>query len=126
MQTFTYTKLINGKTGIEDLPRIDFISTAALNAEVERQILDKVAGAVHEFDVIFIADQAETSRRRRHVAQYATCWPNSPVNYPGKIFWADSRARMELFREVILKPNRQEAEAACHRALGRVDFQGAA
>lgn len=124
LQTFTYTKLINSKTGVEDFPRIDFISTAALNSEVERQILDKVAGAVHEFDVIFIADQAETNAGGVISRAVRDLLAELAVNYPGKIFWADSRVRMELFREVILKPNWQEAESACHRALGRVDFQG--
>ena len=31
--------------------------------------------------------------------------------------------RVELFRKVIVKPNRQEAEAACRRLFGEVDFQ---
>lgn len=30
---------------------------------------------------------------------------------------------MELFREVVIKGNRDEAEAACERALGRFDLQ---
>jgi bifunctional ADP-heptose synthase (sugar kinase/adenylyltransferase) len=34
MQTFTYTKLINCITGIEDLPRVDFISTAPLDPKL--------------------------------------------------------------------------------------------
>ena len=31
--TFTYTKLINRRTGEEDLPRVDFVNTAPLPAE---------------------------------------------------------------------------------------------
>jgi rfaE bifunctional protein kinase chain/domain len=123
LQTFTYTKLINGKTEVEDLPRIDFISTAALNSEVERQILEKLPGAVHEFDVILISDQAETNAGGVITPALRDMLSGLARRYPNKIFWADSRVRTELFRQVILKPNWQEAESACHRALGRVDFQ---
>src|SRR5207237_6302373 len=44
-------------------------------------------------------------------------------NYPEKIFWVDLRARIELFQRMVIKPNRQEAEEACQRALGRADLQ---
>ena len=40
MQTFTYTKLINSKTGVEDLARVDFINTTPLDPKVELQVLD--------------------------------------------------------------------------------------
>jgi sugar/nucleoside kinase (ribokinase family) len=39
-----------------------------------------------------------------------------------KVVWVDSRMRPEHFRGVILKPNRDEAEAACARVFGKVDF----
>jgi sugar/nucleoside kinase (ribokinase family) len=41
-----------------------------------------------------------------------------------KVFWADSRLRCELFRNVIVKPNEREASEACLRSFGRVDFAG--
>ena len=62
MQTFTYTKVINGDTGVEDLPRLDFINTRPLAAELERRILERLQAAVDDFDVMLVADQAETSR----------------------------------------------------------------
>ena len=39
------------------------------------------------------------------------------------VIWVDSRMRAEHFRGAIVKPNRDEAEAACARALGRVDYE---
>src|SRR5580693_1451278 len=45
--TFTYTKLINDATDIEDLPRIDFIHTREISAELEARVMDsleRVAG----------------------------------------------------------------------------------
>ena len=42
---------------------------------------------------------------------------------PSKVFLVDSRKRVHLFREVIVKPNRDEAEAACQELFGEVDFK---
>ena len=45
MQTFTYTKVINRDTGIEDQPRLDFINTTPLDNAVEGQILGRLRDA---------------------------------------------------------------------------------
>ncbi len=119
--TFTYTKLINAGTGIEDQPRIDFISTQPLPAEVERQVLDRLESVAAGFDVILISDQAETGQGvvtpavRRLLANLA-------LRHPEKIFWADSRKHIHEFRRVIIKPNREEADAACLRLFGGIDY----
>ena len=123
MQTFTYTKLINSKTGQEDLPRVDFISTAPLARQVERQILGALPGAVDDFDVILISDQAETSAGGVITPAVRALFSDLAPNYPDKIFLVDSRARIGLFRHMIIKPNQEEAESACRRLFGRVDFQ---
>jgi len=123
MQTFTYTKLINAQTAVEDLPRVDFISTTPLHAQVECQILDALAGAIDGFDVILISDQAETNAGGVITPAIRGLLSDLAPNYPDKIFWVDSRARIELFRNLILKPNRQEAESGSIRAMGRIDLQ---
>jgi rfaE bifunctional protein kinase chain/domain len=122
MQTFTYTKLINARTREEDLPRLDFISTQPLNAAIERLILDKLPLAIDGSDVILISDQAETSAGGVITAAVRDLLADLAPNYPDKIFWVDSRARIELFRNVILKPNRLEAELACQR-IGAASHQ---
>jgi rfaE bifunctional protein kinase chain/domain len=122
MQTFTYTKVINARTGIEDHPRLDFINTEPLPPEVERQILDNLQMAVESFDVILIADQAETSQGGVITAAVRDLLAELAPQYRECIVFADSRARIHLFRNVILKPNRQEAESACRELFGRVDF----
>ena len=122
-QTFTYTKLINLHTGIEDRPRVDFITTTPLDADVERQVLEKLPAAVAQFDVILISDQAETSVGGVVTPAVRERLGNLAVTHPEKIFLVDSRARIELFRHMMIKPNRDEAEAACRRILDRVDLQ---
>ena len=123
IQTFTYTKLINKSTGVEDQPRVDFINTAPLPASMERLILDRVQQAIEAFDVILISDQAETSQGGVVTPAVRDLLADLAPNYREKVFFADSRARIDLFRNVILKPNQQEAEAACRAVCGRVDYQ---
>ena len=86
--TFTYTKLINATSGVEDQPRVDFINTRPLPETVERKIVARLRDSAGNFDVIFVSDQAETEHGgvitpavREVLAQIA----------PGKIVLADSR-----------------------------------
>jgi rfaE bifunctional protein kinase chain/domain len=122
MQTFTYTKVINARTGVEDQPRLDFINNAPLPPEVERQILDSLQLAVESYDVILVADQAETSQGGVVTPAVRELIAELAPQYPERIFFADSRARIHLFRNVILKPNRQEAESACRELFGQPDL----
>jgi rfaE bifunctional protein kinase chain/domain len=122
IQTFTYTKVINANTGIEDQARLDFINTAPLPPDTERLILHNLRTAVDSFEVILIADQAETSQGGVITPAVGDLISELATQFPKRIFWADSRARIHQFRNVILKPNRQEAENACRELFGRVDF----
>jgi rfaE bifunctional protein kinase chain/domain len=123
IQTFTYTKLINAATGEEDLPRIDFISNNPLDKQAERQILNSLKANIPAFDVILISDQAETSRGGMVTPALRQLLADLAAQYPDKIFMADSRTRIEEFRNVIVKPNRQEAEIACRKLFGAIDYQ---
>jgi sugar/nucleoside kinase (ribokinase family) len=78
--------------------------------------------AVESFDIVLIADQAETSQGGIVTPAVRGLLAELAPQYPERIFWADSRARIHLFRNVILKPNRQEAESACRELFGRVDL----
>lgn len=120
--TFTYTKVLNMVTGEEDQPRVDFVYDRPVPADVERQVLDRIEASVRNFDVILVSDQAETAQGgvitpavRELVAKLAACKPQ-------KVFWVDSRERIEHFRGVIVKPNRREAEEASQRVFGCVDL----
>jgi len=122
IQTFTYTKVINSDTGVEDFPRLDFINTRPLATEVESQILDRVQSAVDQFDVILVADQAETRAGGVVTAAVRDLIADLALGYRDKVFLADSRARIENFRNVVVKPNQQEAEEACARLFARTDY----
>ncbi len=122
MQTFTYTKVINQDTGIEDQPRLDFINTTPLESAVERQLLDRIQTAAGRFDAVIVSDQAETSQGGVVTPAVRNLLGQLAPAYPDKIFLADSRARIQHFRKMIVKPNQQEAEAACRSLVGRIDY----
>jgi rfaE bifunctional protein kinase chain/domain len=122
-QTFTYTKLINGQTGIEDQPRVDFISTKPVPPEAETRVIENLIPVVEAFDVVLVADQAETASGGVVTAAVRTTISELAAKYPSKVFLVDSRKRVHLFRQVTVKPNREEAEAACQELFGQVDFK---
>ena len=122
-QTFAYTKLLNGQTGIEDQPRVDFISTQPVPPEAEKRVIENLIPVVEAFDVILVADQAETASGGVVSTGLREVIIELAARYPSKVFLVDSRKRVHLFREVMIKPNREEAEEACHQLFGQVDFR---
>jgi rfaE bifunctional protein kinase chain/domain len=118
MPTFTYTKLINRATREEDRPRVDFVFTRPVPSEVERAVLVGVGEAWRRNEVVLVSDQAETHlggivtpRVRELIGELA-------AGDPGRVVWVDSRMRAELFRNVVLKCNQDEAAAASSRCAG--------
>ncbi|MGB9605235.1 MAG: bifunctional heptose 7-phosphate kinase/heptose 1-phosphate adenyltransferase [Bryobacteraceae bacterium] len=123
LPTFTYTKLINRQTGIEDQPRVDFINQRPLPEAIERKLLRALEEAFPQFDVILVADQAETGQAAVVTPAMRALLAQLAQRRPEKVVWADSRLRIHEFRKVIVKPNQQEADAACLRLFGEVDYQ---
>lgn len=122
-QTFTYTKFLNAQTGVEDQPRADFISTKPLPPEVEQRILANLSAAIEGFDVVLVADQAETSAGGVVTPAVRESLIALAEKHPEKVFLADSRRRLHLFRNIMVKPNQSEAETACKILFGSVDFK---
>ena len=115
--TFTYTKLINRDTEVEDCPRIDFVYTQELPAPVERELVARFERVAADYDVILVSDQAETDQ-----GGVVTPAMRDAIARTEALVWVDSRLRPEHFRNAVVKPNRDEAEAACRRVFGRVDY----
>ncbi len=119
--TFTYTKLINDHTGVEDLPRIDFVNTRPLPHELDSELVSLLQKAAPDYDVILVSDQAETDAGGVVTPAMRQALTGIAAACPQTVVWVDSRMRTELFRGVILKPNVFEARAACRRAFGCED-----
>lgn len=123
LATFTYTKLLNLNSGDEDQPRVDFINTDNLPEQAERQLLASLGEQWPNFDVVIVSDQAETENGGVVTAAVRERIIELARQDTGKLVWVDSRRRPEMFSGVIVKPNQEEAEAACRRRFGTVDFR---
>jgi rfaE bifunctional protein kinase chain/domain len=120
--TFTYTKLLNRLNGEEDKPRVDFINTQPLPAEWEARLVARLREAGPSFDVMIVSDQAETNAGGLVTAAVREAIAGIARQFPEKVIWVDSRLRPELFRNVIVKPNEDEAGKACLRSFGVIDY----
>ena len=122
VQTFTYTKLINSRTGQEDQPRVDFVNQTDLPAGAVRLVLDRLQNVFDQFDILIVCDQAESGCGGVvNPAVRALVQDLAPV-YKEKHVLVDSRAHIAEFRNVIAKPNHIEAGQASQELFGRVDY----
>ncbi len=106
--TFTYTKLINKKTGKEDKGRIDFIETNPIPCDAEEKILDKLKRLVPVVDGVIIEDQRETETPGVITENVRKLLHHQKEKYPDKVFIVDSRMRPHFYKGMILKPNEKE------------------
>ncbi len=120
--TFTYMKLLNSGSKREDQARVDFINTRDLPHEIENRILHRLDAVASDFDVIFVADQAETDKGGVVTPRVRDAIAAIARENPNKVVWVDSRRRAAEFRHVIIKPNEEEADAACRALFKRTDY----
>lgn len=111
-RTPTYTKPMLGK---DELNRLDIKNRTPTPDGVQDFIIELLDEAWHQFDALLVLDQVSeadcgvvTRRVRDHLAALAE-------RDPSKFVLADSRARIELFRNVCAKPNNNEASDADQR-----------
>ncbi len=119
--TPTYTKpMVREPDGREhEIQRLDIKNRAPLPTEVEEEVIAHLRALAPKVDAVVVADQAQerncgviTDRVREEIGRLA-------LRHPGKVFAADSREHIGIFRHVIVKPNRQEATLAV-----RPDWKG--
>jgi len=122
IQTYTYSKLINAKTGKEDKPRVDFINNQPLPTDVEDQLIANFHAVFQDFDVIVISDQSETEHGGIMSDAFREVVTNVAERFPDKVVLADSRTRIERFRHTLAKTNQREAIAACKKLFGKIDY----
>jgi D-beta-D-heptose 7-phosphate kinase/D-beta-D-heptose 1-phosphate adenosyltransferase len=118
-QTFTYTKLLNRATGEEDLPRLDFVNTGPPGRAAEQAILEALETAAPDADVVVVADQSEIAAGAAVTGAVREALISTAARFPEKTFIADSRAQVERFCGLIVKPNEDEAMEAASRVTGR-------
>ena len=122
--TFTYTKLINAHTRVEDLGRIDFLSFPP-PPEAEEELISRLLAAAPDNDCVLVADQMETAAGGVVTPAVRQALATLAQRHPGLLVWIDSRLRIEHFRHAVLKPNEREASEACERlGLAPGDYAG--
>ncbi len=121
--TFTYTKLINRRTGIEDLPRVDYVRSSDLAPSIEREVVARFEESAQRSDVIVVSDQMELDSGGVVTAGLREALTAFSAKHPDKVVWVDSRARPERFRGVLVKVNADEAAAACRRLGIATDYR---
>lgn len=112
--TFTYTKLINMNTEVEDLGRVDFLSSPPPK-EFEQELIGRLMDAAPQYDCILVSDQMETAAGGVVTPAVREALSHLALKRPGQLIWVDSRMHIELFRHATLKPNEREAREACAR-----------
>jgi rfaE bifunctional protein kinase chain/domain len=123
MRTFTYSKIINSASGVEDMPRLDFINTEPVPPSVESEVVARLRSNFDFFDVILVGDQAETSAGGVVTPAVRNALAELASRHPSKTVLVDSRLRVAMFRNVAVKPNQQEAAAASQYLCGKLDYQ---
>jgi len=123
IQTFTYSKVINMDTGVEDRSRFDFINNKPLPGDVEDQLIVNFSTVYSQYDIIIVADQAETIAGGVITDAFREVISDVAEREGDKLVLADSRRRIEKFRGVIAKPNAFEADDASRRLFGRIDYE---
>lgn len=115
MFTPTYTKPMK-KLGVklEEQERLDIKNRKTINPEIEKQILANLESCFSQIDGLIVADQVEeancgviSDRVRAYLIALGE-------KHPDKIIFADSRARINQFSNIIIKPNKYEAYFALH------------
>ena len=102
-----------------ELNRLDIKNRTPLAADAEDQLIAHLRGLLPRVHGVIIADQVQeadcgviTERVRDELSALAQA-------YPTVAFLADSRVRIGLFEDIILKPNAREAASAV-----QPDFNG--
>ena len=109
--TTTYVKpILLGYDSQQEDTRLDFENVEPLPQALEEALMDTVTRRLPGLDALLVADQLDvngviTERVREALNGLA-------ASCPDKLFVADSRRRVGLFRSMVLKPNRAEAVAA--------------
>ena len=120
--TSTYIKpILCGWDSQQEDSRLDFINYNSLSESLQNEIIENIQSAVPKVDAIIIEDQMThngivTDKIRENLIRLAE-------ENPGKVFVADSRERIGLFKNMVLKPNRIEAVKAMHPSRNPIEVK---
>jgi bifunctional ADP-heptose synthase (sugar kinase/adenylyltransferase) len=91
------------------------VNASPLDEETENAMLESLARFYAHFDVVLVVDQHEAPLAGVITPRVRNMLADLGASHPERVQWVDSRGQIENFRHAVLKPNQQEAEAACTR-----------
>jgi len=108
---------------IEELERLDIKNRRTTPVWLQERLIEHARGRVEAWDGLILLDQVGepncgvlTSRVRRFIICEAR-------RRPDRVFLADSRESIHLFRQVMIKPNQFEAARALGQSGGAPSFE---
>jgi bifunctional ADP-heptose synthase (sugar kinase/adenylyltransferase) len=112
--TPTYTKpmLSHEGTAARELNRLDIKNRTVASPDQDCAVIDRVGALLGEVDAVIIADQV-TERNQGVISDSVRArLAEIALQHPRRVFLADSRRHIGLFRNVLTKPNRSELLAS--------------
>lgn len=89
--------------------RYDTKNRVALPAAVQERIVERLSQLLPGVDAVIVLDQVEEAECGMVTENVRTGLATLAREWPAKVFWADSRRRIGLFRHMIVKVNAHEA-----------------
>jgi bifunctional ADP-heptose synthase (sugar kinase/adenylyltransferase) len=117
------THFLNAMSGIEELPRIDLVDVEEVSASLEADLLDRLAKAWDDYDLMLVCDQPEAGTAGILSPAVRERLTELSLGAPAKVVWVESRRRPETFRGTIVSCRAEDADAACERLFGEVDYE---
>ncbi len=112
--TPTYTKpmIKQPEGGEEESNRIDIVNRDPLPEEIQRAVIEGTEACLAGVDAVIIADQVEDAALGVITPQVRATLCEMAQAHPGCVFFADSRAHIEDFSNMLIKPNQREGARA--------------
>lgn len=109
--TPTYTKpMMHEMDGqVHELNRIDIKNRSPLPWEIQARLIERLTALAPSVHGIVIADQTPEANCGVITDRMRTALSDVATSHPNLIIAADSRERIGLFRDIVLKPNAREA-----------------
>lgn len=119
--TSTYTKPMRGsdKGGWTEMSRLDFKNFAPMSAKTQAHVIENIRKAAENSDALLVLDQFVEENCGVINANVKKALSQIAEKYPKLIIYADSRAFIHTFKDVIIKCNNYEVVKAVEP-----DYQG--
>jgi len=100
--------------GVRELERLDMKNRTPLPADLREELIGEVRGLAGEVQGVIAQDQVEELECGVIGREMRTALTELAAQHPEAVWFGDSRMRVEEYRGLIVKPNREEVCRAVH------------